>query len=90
MRTHVRFFLFLFWGVNFYISIKYKAEGSPNYCTDQALSWRQVHGATMQFGSPIGARHPMGGGGEGLARRAGNGLEILRMSTAVIFWTYLS
>ena len=55
------------WGVNFYISIKYKAKGCPNFCRDQAPSGRWVHRAAVQFGSP------MGGGEEDLARRAGNG-----------------
>ena len=41
-------------GWNYYISIKYKADGYPNYSTDQALKWKMVHGAAVQFGSPGG------------------------------------
>ena len=40
-------------GVELLYFNKYKAKGCPNCCTDQALSWRQVNRAAVQFGSPF-------------------------------------
>ena len=45
-------FFLLYLELNNYISIKYKADGNPNYSTEQDLKWKMGHGAAVQFGSP--------------------------------------
>ena len=77
-------------GVNYYTPTTYMQGDSQTVAQKKLLDGGESRELQCSLGVLVGSGCPRGGGGVGLARRVGIGLEKLRRSTAVIFWTFLS